>query len=203
MPKDTYYTIKAQTTGELKVLGSRFIGNAFPVSEKDEAGSHIRTISRAYHDATHNPYAYKLVSDGNEIIRSSDDKEPQGTAGKPILMAIEKHELSNVVVIVTRYFGGKKLGKGGLARAYRDCADITLDSAQKIQHQLYKKLSLRFPYDKTGLVMKIVTDCSGKIVDKVSEEKFSLIVNIPLSNVERFNEKINFLKAKNEIQVRL
>jgi len=194
--KDTYYTIKAQTAGELKVLGSRFIGNAFPVSEKDEAESHVNTIARAYHDATHNPYAYKILSDGDEIIRSSDDKEPQGTAGKPILMSLEKYELSNIIVIVTRYFGGKKLGKGGLSRAYRDCADITLDNAQKIQRQLYKKLSLQFPYDKTGLVMKIVTDCSGKILDKASEEKFSLIVNIPLSNVERFNDKINFLKVK-------
>ena len=203
MLKDTYYAIKAQTTGELKVLGSRFIGNAFPVSEKDEAENHINTIAKAYHDATHNPYAYKLLSEGDEIVRSSDDKEPRGTAGKPILTAIEKYELSNVIVIVTRYFGGKKLGKGGLARAYRNCADITLSNAQKIQHQLYKKLSLRFPYDKTGLVMKIVTGCSGKIIDKTSEEEFSLIVNIPIGNVERFNEKINFLRGKNEIQVGL
>ena len=201
MLKDKFLTIKSHSSGELKVLGSRFIGNAFPVSNKNEAENHILDIEKEFHDATHNPFAYKVLRDGKPIIRISDDKEPQGTAGKPIFSAIEKYDLSNILIVITRYFGGKKLGKGGLARAYRNCAEITIENARKVQCLLYKTVTINFPYDKIGLIVKIINDVNGKIINQSSMEKYSFTVDIPLNNVNVFNEKIGLIAIKDEISI--
>ena len=203
MIKDTFFTIESEATGELKILGSRFIGNASPVSEKEDAEEFIHSIIKKYYDATHNPFAYKLINEQSEIIRTSDDKEPSGTAGKPILSVIEKQNLYNVAVAITRYFGGKKLGKGRLMRAYRDCAEITLNNAKTIQKVLYKKVFLEFPYDKTGNIMKIITDLDGKINNQVYKDKYSLAVEIPITLVEEFKNKIFDISGKSEISIKL
>ena len=203
MIKDTFLTIESGATGELKILGSHFIGNAMPVSEKEDAEEFIYGIIKKYHDASHNPFAYKLISKQSEIIRTSDDREPSGTAGKPILSAIEKQNLYNVAVVITRYFGGKKLGKGRLMRAYRDCSEITLNNAKTIQKVLYKKVFLEFPYDKTGNIMKIITDFNGKINNHVYKDKYSLEAEIPINLVEEFKNKIFDIAGKSEILIKL
>ncbi len=202
MGKYTFLTINSLSTGELKILGSRFIGNAAPISNKDQAEEYIGKITKKYHDATHNCFAYKLVTDQEEIIRTNDDREPQGTAGKPILKTIEKKNLCNVVVVVTRYFGGKKLGKGGLMRAYRDCADITLSDAKSIQKVIYKKILLEFPYNDTGNIMKIISDFSGKINDETYEDKCRLSVEIPKCDIEKFKSKILDITGKSQISIK-
>jgi len=201
--KDTFLTIESGAAGELKILGSHFIGNAMPVSEKEDAEKFIHSIIKKYHDASHNPFAYKLINEQSEIIRTSDDREPPGTAGKPILSVIEKQNLYNIAVIITRYFGGKKLGKGRLMRAYRDCAEITLNNAKIIQKVLYKKVFLEFPYDKTGNIMKIITDFNGKINNHVYKDKYSLEAEIPINLVEEFKDKIFDIAGKSEILIKL
>jgi len=201
--KDAFLTIESKATGELKILGSHFIGNAMPVSEKEDAEKFIHSIIKKYHDATHNPFAYKLINEQSETIRTSDDREPSGTAGKPILSAIEKQNLYNAAVVITRYFGGKKLGKGRLMRAYRDCAEITLNNAKIIQKVLYKKVFLEFPYDKTGNIMKIITDFNGKINNHVYKDKYSLDAEIPVNLVEEFKNKIFDIAGKSEILIKL
>ena len=202
MIKDTFLTIESEVTGELRILGSHFIGNAIQVSKKDDAEEFIHRITKVYHDATHNPFVYKLINEQSEIIRISDDREPSGTAGKPILSAIEKQNLHNVIVVITRYFGGKKLGKGRLMRAYRDCAEMTLNNTEIIQKVLYKKMFLEFPYDKTGSIMKIITDFDGKINNHVYKDKYSLSVEIPINLIEKFKNKILDITGKSEILIK-
>jgi uncharacterized YigZ family protein len=108
------------------VRGSRFIGTAIPVSSRDEAAAELDAIRREFWDATHNCYAWRLAPDGLQY-RFADDGEPSGSAGKPILFVLQQRELVNVLVVVTRYFGGTKLGVGGLARAYGEAAAAVLD----------------------------------------------------------------------------
>jgi len=191
-------TIKSSSFGELKILGSRFTGNAFPVSNKKEVDEFLISTIKKYHDATHNPFAYKLLLEEKENIRTSDDKEPQGTAGIQILFAIEKLNLWNILVIVTRYFGGKKLGRGGLMRAYRDCAEITLNNTKVIEIILYKKINFEFSHNDTGNVMKIISDFNGKIIHQVYKEKCNIVVKIPINYVEDFKNKLSkYFKSDN------
>ena len=109
---DKYYTIKAAKRTEIKIKGSKFIGSAIPVNTKEEALNKLQDIRSEFYDATHNCFAWQIGHDKNDF-RFSDDGEPSGSAGKPILQAIEKFNISNVLVVVTRFFGGTKLGVGG------------------------------------------------------------------------------------------
>ena len=199
MEKDTYLTIGSSCSGNLKVLGSRFTGNAEPIIDKESAEEFITNISKKYHDATHNCYAYKLITEREETVRTSDDREPQGTAGKPILTVIEKQNLYNVIVLVTRYFGGKKLGKGGLMRAYRECAEVTLSHARIIKKTIYEKIYLEFPYNETGSVMKIISEFDGKVSSQVYEDKCSLSVEIRRDYLDKFKDKIFDISSRRSI----
>jgi len=199
LEKDTYLTIGSSCNGDLKVLGSRFRGNAEQIIDKESAEEFITNISKKYHDATHNCYAYKLITEREETVRTSDDREPQGTAGKPILTVIEKQNLYNVVVVITRYFGGKKLGKGGLMRAYRECAEATLSNAKIIQKIIYEKIYLEFPYNETGSIMKIISDFSGKVSRQVYEDKCSLSVEIRRDYLDKFKDKILDISGRKSI----
>ncbi|RKY86388.1 YigZ family protein, partial [candidate division KSB1 bacterium] len=125
-----YFTIEKGSSVKTKVKGSIFIGNAFPVENKEDAVNKIKIVSKKYYDATHNPFAFKIETGD---IRYSDDREPPGTAGKPILGVIEKFDLTNILIVISRYFGGIKLGKGGLSRAYKDCAEKTIQSTTIIK----------------------------------------------------------------------
>jgi uncharacterized YigZ family protein len=124
----SFKTITERKRVELKVRGSRFIGTAIPVHSKEQANDELEKIRKEFWDATHNCYAWRLAPDGLQY-RFADDGEPSGSAGKPILFVIQQRELVNVLVVVTRYFGGTKLGVGGLARAYSDAAIAALDLA--------------------------------------------------------------------------
>ncbi len=199
MEKDTYFTIESSCIGDLKILGSRFIGNAAPIIDKETAEEFIIKISKKYHDATHNCYAYRLITEREETVRTSDDREPQGTAGKPILTVIEKQNLYNVAIVVTRYFGGKKLGKGGLMRVYRECAEATLSNARIIQKIVYKKIYLEFSYNETGSIMKIISDFSGKVSNQTYKDKCSLSVEIPRGYLDKFKDKILDISGRKSI----
>lgn len=133
---DEYLTIKNLAQSKLKIKGSLFIATALPVSSEKEARGWIKKISRKFFDATHHCFAYKIKIDQNPAkggIKYSDAGEPRGTAGSPILSAIESEKLSNVLVVVTRWFGGTKLGTGGLSRAYRLSAQAVLRDCEKVK----------------------------------------------------------------------
>lgn len=128
--QDVYYTINVQTRAEIKVKGSRFIATAIPVHTKEQAMTNLEQIRAEFYDATHNCYTYRLGLGGFDF-RTADDGEPSGTAGKPMLFMLQKYDVSDILLVVTRYFGGTKLGVGGLARAYSDAAQEVLMICEK------------------------------------------------------------------------
>jgi uncharacterized YigZ family protein len=124
----SFTTIADRARTVLKVRGSRFIATAVRVTSREEATAELEAIRKEFWDATHNCYAWRLAPDGL-LYRFADDGEPSGSAGKPILFVLQQRELLDALVVVTRYFGGTKLGVGGLARAYADAAAAVLDAA--------------------------------------------------------------------------
>lgn len=186
MAKDRYETLARPSHAEIpKVKGSRFIADAVPVESVDDAERELEKIRRQHRDATHHCFAYRLGA-GGESFRSSDDGEPSGSAGAPILRQIESSGLSDVLVVVTRFFGGTKLGTGGLARAYGDAASLVLHRSVRRIRQLYGRLELAFAYDDTSPVMHLVERFDARVLDSRYGEGTVLSVEVPLSSVEDF-----------------
>lgn len=186
---DEFYTIKSKVNAEIKIKGSRFIGTAKPVHSVEQAEQFIGHINKEYYDATHNCYAFSILNVNQHINKYNDAGEPAGTAGPPILTVIEGRELTNLAVIVTRYFGGTKLGKGGLIRAYSECTKAVLDEATVIKKIRYSQLSLIFPYDYTGTIMHLLSQMNGKTVSSDYDDRAKLTIKLPKSNVDSFKKK--------------
>lgn len=128
-----FTTIKKGTQAEIVEKKSKFIANLFPIESVEEAEELIKEVKKKYHDARHNCVAYRIVEDNQIIEKSSDDGEPSGTAGAPMLNILQKNNLANILIVVTRYFGGTLLGTGGLVRAYSDSLLKAIEQSQKIQ----------------------------------------------------------------------
>jgi uncharacterized YigZ family protein len=181
--KDEFQTIKQQAGATLKVQGSRFIASAYPVQSKEDVENIIAGVRKEHHDATHNCYAYRLGTDG-AMFRFNDDGEPNGTAGKPILAAIDKLHLTDTLVVVTRYFGGTKLGIGGLTRAYGSAADAALAAGGiAIKHKV-GSVSTNFPHAFIGPVMHIISTTGATIEDTTYDEEIHLRLEIRQSKLE-------------------
>ncbi len=142
--------------GEVREKASRFFGIAFPARTSAEAESSLEKLRREYHDATHVAFAWKIGAGSDSQRRASDAGEPSGTAGKPIALAIEASGLSDVVVAVVRYFGGTKLGTGGLARAYRQAAARALEACGVETAYETARLEVRAPFERLGAVRRLV-----------------------------------------------
>lgn len=154
---DTYFSIAGSSEGVFKDQGSRFVARAFPVESEAEAKAILERERKEFHDARHHCLAYRIGYDG-ALYRASDDGEPSGSAGRPILGQIDSAALSDVAVVVTRYFGGIKLGIPGLVRAYRESTAQALAGARKIEKIAGKWVSLDFDYARMPAVMKLVKD---------------------------------------------
>ncbi|MEL6143513.1 MAG: YigZ family protein, partial [Bacteroidota bacterium] len=150
--QDTYSIISSFGAGEFKDRGSKFLGFAHPASSPEEALAKVEEYHKLHHKARHWCYAYRLGPDQNRF-RANDDGEPSGTAGRPILGQIDKLGVSDVVVIVVRYFGGVKLGTSGLINAYREAAALALAEAQIGEKVLSQLLQVRFTYELMGKVI--------------------------------------------------
>ncbi len=151
---NSHFTLTAEVTAKLTVKGSKFIARGAPVETTEAAENYVSAISKRFHDATHHCFAYKIGVGDRAPLRCSDAGEPSGTAGRSILQAIETKKLTNLVVVVTRYFGGVKLGTGGLVRAYSSAAFAALNQADIIPYYPKVLLSLRFPFPLTNLVTR-------------------------------------------------
>jgi len=151
---DDYYSIKEIKRNKLLIKGSKFITTAIPVSSEEEAKASLEKIKKEFYDATHNPYAY-VISEG-EVSKSIDDREPSGTAGKQILSAIKSQNLKDILVVVTRYFGGVKLGTGGLSKAYYESALRVLKNCIPVRKEHREELSMVFPKKYFDQVQKIL-----------------------------------------------
>ena len=162
--KIKYKTIQNQSDILIVEKKSKFIGNAFPVDNEEDALAYLNEIKKKYPDATHHVYAY--VIDENNIFRYSDDGEPSGTAGMPVLDTIRKENLVDVLVVVTRYFGGTLLGTGGLVHAYGASAHEALKQAKIVTRCLCNVVSVRADYTMSGRIQhKITTD--GYIIENI------------------------------------
>lgn len=201
MGSDRYESLARSCHAEIpRIKGSRFIADAHPVSTSEAADGAIAAIRKTYHDATHHCYAYRLGPDG-ESYRSHDDGEPSGSAGAPILRQIESSGLSDVLVVVTRYFGGTKLGTGGLARAYGEAASHVLTGAKRCTRQLYAPMKLSFSYDDTSPVMRLLEKFDARTVSSEYGKDTVLTVDVPLSKVESFaTEFVQELRGRGTVR---
>ncbi|MDE5927104.1 MAG: YigZ family protein [Duncaniella sp.] len=181
-----YLTIPKSGEGIYREKMSRFLAFALPVSSVDEARECIALYANEYHDARHVCWAYMVGADRLTYL-SSDNGEPSGTAGKPILGQINSLGLTNVVVIVVRYFGGIKLGTSGLITAYREAARLALDDAGTVEGREMTQMSVTFPYLAMNDVMKIIKSTSASDAVKITGQEFdntcTLTLSLPLDIV--------------------
>lgn len=182
---DNYYIIAQEGSGIFKEKMSKFLSFAFFVEDAEEAKSKIKQIQNEYHDSRHVCWAYMLGPERKEW-QLNDNGEPSGTAGKPILGQINSFGLTNVVVIVVRYFGGIKLGTPGLIAAYREAARLALEDAGVKEVHTMKRISFSFPYISSNDVMKIVKSEEVEVLDR----NFDNACEMTLSFREDFSDRI-------------
>lgn len=187
---DEYQTITKPAQSLIKIKGSRFLGYAAPAADANAAQEIIAQISKKYYDASHNCYAYRTGIGKETKFRYNDDGEPSGTAGLPIYQAIEGRELTNIVVIVTRYFGGTKLGKGGLVRAYRDATIETLAQARIVTKIIETEFRINFSYPRTGEIMHLLESMQARITNSDYTTDVTLDISIRQSQASRLKSQL-------------
>ncbi len=186
---DTYLSIEAESEGLYKDRGSRFLAFAFPAESEDEVKARLEQLRREYHDARHHCCAYRLGKDGS-LWRASDDGEPAGSAGRPILGQIDSAGLSDVAVVVVRYFGGIKLGVPGLIAAYKGAAADALGKALKVEKVAGKWWRVGFGYDRMPTVMKAFKDLGLKQRTLETAQECSAEVRVRDTLREAFLERM-------------
>lgn len=186
---DLYNTISAISEGTYSELRSKFLAFAIPVRTADEAMERVSEYQKQFFDARHVCWAYRLGPEGAEY-RSNDNGEPSGTAGKPILGQMVSAGLSDLLVVVVRYFGGVKLGTSGLIVAYRTAAAEAISAATVIERTVDEDVTVEFSYEQMNLVMKVVKDMELKIVDQQYLcNSVSMTVRMRISQVETFKSR--------------
>ena len=197
----TYKTLPEFGMDEIIIEKSTFIGYAKPIKTEEEAIEFVNEIKKKHKDATHNVWAYTVGKTMN-IQRYSDDGEPQGTAGIPTLEVIKKEDLRDVVVVVTRYFGGVKLGAGGLVRAYTKGAKIGIDAAKVIEKVMYKEVRIKIDYNQLGKVQNEIMNMNYFVKDTIYEDNVEIIVYSRLEEVKVLTDKmIDITSATAEIKL--
>lgn len=187
---ENYFTIEQTSTAEYKDRGSKFLAFAFPMSEPEEIKKVLMEVKKNHPKAVHHCFAYRLGIDGNQF-RVNDDGEPSGSAGKPILGQIDSKKLTNLGIIVTRYFGGTLLGVPGLINAYKTAAALCLQTIPIVQKPVLVKYQLEFDYNAQNEVMQIIKQCQCQII-KSEINLFSVItIGVPKS---RENELVFRMK---------
>lgn len=190
-----YKTIAAYAEDEFIEKKSRFIGSILPCKTELEALDFIEQKRKQYWDATHNVYAYIIRQPGTPtpIKRSSDDGEPQGTAGHPVLDVLEKEGLTDLCVVATRYFGGVMLGAGGLVRAYSHTSKIAVDAAEILNMSICKLYQLEFDYHLYGKISYILPNYQTRIESSDFEESVKMKISIRYDRTERFLKELTEL----------
>jgi uncharacterized YigZ family protein len=186
---DTFRTIEKPSEGIFKDKGSKFISYAFPVSSEDEIKEIVLSIKKEHHSARHHCYAWRLGADKLQF-RMNDDGEPSSTAGKPILGQIQSFDLTNILIVVVRYFGGTLLGVSGLINAYRNAAYDAINQAAIIEKIVEKQLLIEFDYGALNEVMKIIKDEKLPQMDPRFDLKCSLKTSIRESEASRIENML-------------
>lgn len=197
--KDTYKTLAHNSEGIYKEKSSKFLAFAFPVKNADEIKSILSDFKKTYYDARHICYAYMLGFERTDF-RANDDGEPSGTAGKPILGQINSYELTNVLIVVVRYFGGIKLGTGGLITAYKTAAADAIENNVIIEKTEDENISFTFEYPFLNDVMRIVKEENPEVVSQQFDMDCNMILRIRKSEMDKLRsrlEKVETLRVKN------
>jgi uncharacterized YigZ family protein len=188
--RDYFDTLVDETRCELKISRSRFIGVAFPISTDEEFQSKLAAVQREFFDATHHCWAFRLYDAGAIRARSSDAGEPSGTAGKPIGAAIEGADLADVGCVVVRYYGGVKLGTGGLARAYRDTAQEVLGAGRRSRRYSYERFEVEVPFAALNTVYRMIDPPDVVLAEESFAEKNLFGFQVRRSVAERFASRL-------------
>lgn len=198
MEQDFYKTISTVSEGLYKEKGSKFIAKVFHVETEEQIKSAMESVKKEFHDARHHCYAYRINPE-NEQFRSSDDGEPSGTAGKPILNQILSFELFDVLVVVVRYFGGTKLGVSGLINAYKSATRDAINQSKIKTRYIFRELILDFDYPLMNNVMRIVKEERLEISERIQELSCTFKIKVKkndLKNVLNRLGKIRGLRVK-------
>lgn len=190
---DIFKTIEAPAEGIYKEKGSKFLAFAYPVRNEEAIKEYMANLQKKYHDASHHGFAWRLEP-GKTRYRINDDGEPSGTAGKPIYGQILSRDLTDVLVVVVRYFGGNKLGVSGLIQAYRNAASNALDQSKIIECKVFDRLELEFTYEQMNQVMRVIKEKHLEIED----QKFHLDCYLVLKSWSRNTKQMldTFSKIK-------
>jgi len=212
MNKLLYKTVNEHLEFEIpKIKWSIFIGNIFHIEDKEEAEKYIKEIEKKYADASHSCYAYKYEIQMNFDIfgttvytskynKVSDAGEPTNTAGKPIMSMIDKYNLHNVLVVVTRYFGGTLLGVGGLIQAYGECAKQVIEHAKIEEAEIIKQIELSYHFDLVQTVRNVLNKYHAKITEEKYDKKVEMKIAINTGYLEIFKKEL-FENSKGQIKV--
>ena len=186
---DTYKTIASSVQEVIfKEKSSKFLGYAFPVTSEEEIKAHLEEVKKAHFSARHWCYAWQLGYGTDQRYRANDDGEPNNTAGIPIYGQIQSFELTNILVIVVRYFGGIKLGVGGLVQAYKTTAQLTLQEAKIEEKLITEELRIRFEYPLMNKVMRVVKEQNLNITRQLLTENCELLLAIRQNDYQRMQE---------------
>lgn len=193
MNDQSYYTIERRTQAEFKDRGSRFIGMAFPVTTVEETKQLLQEVRKQHPKASHCCFAYRLGIDG-QLFRANDDGEPSGSAGKPILGQIDSRELTDVLLVVVRYFGGTLLGIPGLIHAYKNTAALALQLTPRLQKTVEKQFELRFDYTIINEVLQMTRQHQCSILEQDLQLFCRLLVGVPAGQQELFLHRLREIK---------
>lgn len=182
-------SIKEKTEAQIVEKKSKFIATLIPVENKQMAEEELQKIRKTYYDARHNCFAYRILEEEKVVERASDDGEPQGTAGSPMLDILRGSNLVNVLVVVTRYFGGILLGTGGLVKAYSEATTNAIQKAQKIELSKVAELKILINYTELEKLKHYLRQIDGKIVQIDYKERIEATIYVPKDKQELFTKK--------------
>ena len=195
---DTYLTLAERSEGLYKVKGSKHFSYAFPVTNEGDIKNCLEVIKVEHHSARHHCYAWRMGYDASRY-RTNDDGEPSNSAGPPILGVLKSNSLTNVLIVVVRYFGGTKLGVGGLIDAYRTAAALAIDAGNIIEKTRIKTFQIKYPYARMGDVMNLLKRAG------ISPEKTDFQITCTLEATVRLRDSASFTKSiedLDEVQIK-
>lgn len=200
MISDTYLTIAAPARGLYKDKGSRFLAFAYPISSETDVKPIVDALKAKYYEARHHCFAWRIgieASEGGVRFRANDDSEPAGSAGRPILGQLMSRELTNLVVVVVRYFGGIKLGVPGLIAAYKEATADALATAEIVERTENREVIVDFPYSEMNRVMKVVKDMEPRVLEQQFDLSCRLHLCVRLRDADLFLQRMGDIEGVN------
>jgi uncharacterized YigZ family protein len=192
--EDTFLTLKMESEGLYKEKGSKFLAFAYPVQNEEEVKEKLELLRKKHHDARHHCYAY-ILGKNQELYRANDDGEPNHSAGDPILGQIRSNQLTHVLIVVVRYFGGTKLGVGGLITAYKTAAAQSIANNEIITAVLQEKVKIDFEYLRMNEVMKLIKDYELQIIDQHFDNQCQIIIEVRQKLLDDLTHKVSDLEG--------